>query len=72
MGKTKEELYSQVLNDFSLLSGEKISLPIVPLIVDFVKSKNQTSLFTDIKNKWIEENGTIAQAINRDLERGER
>ncbi|OMP29203.1 P-loop NTPase fold protein [Bacillus sp. I-2] len=71
-GKVKEELYSNVLNDIGSLPGEKITLPMVPLIIEFVKQTNQLSLFIEIKDKWNEGNSAIVQAINKSIDRGDR
>lgn len=69
-GKTKEELYSHILNDLDSLPGSKLTLPMVPLITDFVKNTNQLILFSDIKNRWAKENPAIVSAIDRAIAKG--
>lgn len=70
-GEVKEELYTHVLNDIGSLPGEKITLPMVPLILEFVKQTNQLSLFTEIKDKWSEENAAITKAFKTSIDRGD-
>lgn len=70
-GRAKEELYTHVLNDLGSLPGKKITLPMVPLINEFVKQTNQLSLFTEIKDKWAEENQAIIHTFNKSIDRGD-
>lgn len=66
-GKTREILYTQVLSDLSSLSGTKITLSMVPMIGDFIKTTNQQAIFSDIQKKWIEDNSSIKIALQKSL-----
>lgn len=66
-GKTREILYTQVLNDLGSLSGQKITLQMVPSICSFVKKTKQQSSFQTIQQKWIEDNSKIKKALETNL-----
>lgn len=70
-GKTKEILYTQVLSDLRSLSGNKISLSMVPMIGDYITSTKQLENFHEILIKWGEENDKIKNPLEKHTKRGE-
>ncbi|MFL0533160.1 P-loop NTPase fold protein [Bacillus bombysepticus] len=70
-GKTKEILYTQVVSDLRSLSGEKISLPMVPMIGDYITSTKQLENFHEILIKWGEENNGIKIPLQKLIQKGE-
>lgn len=62
-GNVKKETHTSVLSELGKLNGANITLPMVPLIIEFVKKTNQTGLFQEIKTKWTNENAAISQAF---------
>ncbi|MEE6185092.1 P-loop NTPase fold protein [Bacillus pretiosus] len=66
-GKIKKTLHTSVLNDLSGLSGDKITLPLLPLIKDFVNKTNQRSELQEMLEKWSEENPKLKGAIEREF-----
>jgi len=71
-GKTKEILYTNVLSDLSSLHGEKITLPMLPLIRDFMEYTKKYSEVQDIADKWSKENNNLAAAIQKEFKKGVR
>lgn len=70
-GKTKEILYTQVISDLRSLSGNKISLSMVPMIGDYITSTKQLENFHEILIKWGEENDKIKSPLEKHTKRGE-
>lgn len=70
-GKTKEILYTQVVSDLRSLSGNKISLSMVPMIGDYITSTKQLENFHEILIKWGEENEKIKNPLEKHIKRGE-
>ncbi|HHP1041743.1 TPA: KAP family P-loop NTPase fold protein [Bacillus thuringiensis] len=70
-GKTKEILYTQVVSDLRSLSGNKISLSMVPMIGDYITSTKQLENFHEILIKWGEENAKIKNPLEKHIKRGE-
>ncbi|WP_144495524.1 KAP family P-loop NTPase fold protein [Bacillus thuringiensis] len=70
-GKTKEILYTQVISDLRSLSGNKISLSMVPMIGDYITSTKQLENFHEILIKWGEENDKIKNPLEKHTKRGE-
>ncbi|EMX0193789.1 NTPase [Bacillus cereus] len=66
-GNIKKTLHTSVLNDLSGLSGDKITLPLLPLIKDFVNKTNQRSELQEILEKWSEENPKLKIVIEREF-----
>lgn len=69
-GSTREILYTQVLNELDSLSGQKITLTMVPIICRFIKKTKKQSDFLSIKQKWVEVNPEIQKAIEIGLREG--
>jgi len=71
-GKTKESLYSQVLNDLNSLPGSKLKLATAPLIADYIKHTKQLTLFQETMENWKKENHKIVSALEKSLTKGEK
>lgn len=64
-GKTKEILYTNVITDLSGISGEKISLSLLPLIKKFLEDTKTKEQMTDLLKRWGEENSKLKLAIKK-------
>ncbi|MCM3252545.1 KAP family P-loop NTPase fold protein [Priestia aryabhattai] len=69
LGKTRNTLYSQVLNDLSSLPGQKIVLNMVPIICSFIKDTKQEVSFESIQKKWSQDNPKIERALETNLKK---
>ncbi|MFZ4451035.1 KAP family P-loop NTPase fold protein [Salibacterium aidingense] len=66
-GQNKEFLHSNVVNDLSSLTGDKISMSMIPFIKDFMEKAAKESEISEIAIKWSEENASSPEAIKKDL-----
>ncbi len=64
-GQTREILYANVLNDLSSIHGEKITLPMLPIIKGFMTVTNKKMEIIELSSKWSEENTKLATAIEK-------
>lgn len=64
-GQTREILYANVLNDLSSIHGEKITLPMLPIIKGFMTVTNKKKEIIELTSKWSEENTKLATAIEK-------
>lgn len=64
-GQTRENLFANVLNDLSSIHGEKITLPMLPIIKGFMTVTNKKKEIIELTSKWSEENTKLATAIEK-------
>jgi predicted KAP-like P-loop ATPase len=72
-GQSRDILYSNVINDLSSIHGEKISLPMLPIIKGFMTDTNKQNEIIELTSKWGEENPKLAIAIEKTFsQKGEK
>jgi predicted KAP-like P-loop ATPase len=64
-GQTREILYTNVISDLSSIHGEKITLPMLPIIKGFMKDTNNQKEIIELASKWGEENSKLAPALEK-------
>ncbi|MBU7595879.1 KAP family P-loop NTPase fold protein [Metabacillus halosaccharovorans] len=64
-GQTREILFANVLSDLSSIHGEKITLPMLPIIKGFMTVTNKGKEIIELTSKWSEENTKLATAIEK-------
>lgn len=68
-GQTKETMYSSVLSNLSGLTGQRLTLPSIRLIKEFMDKSNKKSEILDLVKRWKNENPSLSEAIERIFER---
>lgn len=68
-GQTKETMYSTVLSNLSGLTGQRLTLPSIRLIKEFMDKSNKKVEILDLAKRWSEENPPLSEAIERIIKR---
>ncbi|WP_231566628.1 hypothetical protein [Pontibacillus marinus] len=66
-GQNKKFLHSNVVNDLSSLTGDKISMSMIPFIKDFMEKTSKESEISEIAEKWCKENASSPETIKKEL-----
>ncbi|MBG9911985.1 NTPase [Bacillus xiamenensis] len=64
-GQTREILFADVLSDLSSIHGEKITLPMLPIIKGFMTNTNKRKEIIELTSKWSKENTKLASALEK-------
>lgn len=70
-GKTKEILYSSVISNLSGISGERMKLPLLPAIKDFMKQSKKKTEISELAKRWGIENSKLKPGLEREFENQE-
>lgn len=66
-GITKKNLYVNVVDSLNSLSGERISLGIIPLIKGFMDQSKKEVELREIAQRWIKENPSIEKPLKKNF-----
>ncbi len=67
-GASKEFLYTGTISCLNQLTGNKLTIAIIPRVKEFMKSTGKTYEVQEIVNRWAKENQKLEAAIKKDFE----